>query len=324
MEITYNLIQPLILSAEAEGSKMNCEFEVPGTREVINSSVSIKRDKSVTGQIKTRLTRTMTSRARVSISQMVRGVLGNGMLGRIGSQVVNTASRGVTQDLNRGYSSVEKEAAIVEAFNKVAQFFAYDDVLGWKKGGDVVLNTKRTRTTEKRNIPAQKRVANKASDFEKLVAKNSITNSFEKDVLARMLVEIAKADGGISSDEEEFLKDFISDYESYLSKSLLNPIECEEVSKNSKLTIYAIAWVVALVDLELDPLEEAKLYEFGDWFDLDDRAIENTINMTKSYVMEQSLSLDSSNDDAIAVGKLLGYSEKDALRTFIRYKKRIG
>lgn len=322
MEITYDLIQSLIVSSEAQGSRMNCEFEVPGTGEIISSTASIRRDKSITGQIKQRVTRTMTSRARVTVSQMMRGILGGGMLGRIGSQVVNTASRGVTQDLTRGYSSSEKEAAIVEAFQKVAKSFRYDEVLGWQKSA-VVQIEKKTRSSRTESTAEKKKVARNASEFEKLVAKNPITNGFEQDVLARMLVEIAKADGGISSDEEEFLKDFLPDYESFLSKPLLNPIECEEVSKSSKITIYAVSWVVALVDLELDPLEEAKLYEFGEWFGLSDRNIDDTVTIAKSYMMEQSLSPDSTNDDAIAAGKLLGMSEQDSLRTFIKYKKRI-
>ncbi|MFT5834022.1 MAG: hypothetical protein ACI97N_001653, partial [Cognaticolwellia sp.] len=36
MEITYELIQSLVISAEADGSKMVCEFEVPESQEVIS------------------------------------------------------------------------------------------------------------------------------------------------------------------------------------------------------------------------------------------------------------------------------------------------
>ena len=322
MEITYELIQSLVISAEADGSKMVCEFEVPESQEVIPSSAMIKRDKSVAGQIKQRVTRTVTSRARVSTSRLVRNILGGGMLGRIGSQAVNTATRGVTQDLNRGYSSDEKEAAIVEAFSKVAKHFHYDDVLGWQKAGAIVTNKQKVRSAETK--PVRKQVNRNASEFEKLVQKNTITNSFEKEVLARLLVEVAQADGGISSDEEQFLQEFIPDYEAFLQKPLLTPIECEEISKSSKLTIYAIAWVVALIDLEMNPLEEAKLFELGDWFELNDRTVDSTINTAKSYILEQNITLDSSNEDAITVGKLLGFTDDESLRAFIKFKKRMG
>jgi tellurite resistance protein len=320
-EITYELIQPLILSEEVNGSKMTCQFEVPGTGEVIEASASIKRDKGLKSQIQKRVTRTVTSRARVSASRMVRGILGGGMLGRIGSQVVNTASRDLTQDLTRGFTSTEKQMAVVQAFNSVAKHFKYDDVLGWKKNSEVV--EEKSKKQVQKTTPEKKQVSNSASDFERLVARNPVSNNFEKDVLARMLVEVAKADGGISNDEEEFLKEFIPNYDQITSKPLLNPIECEEVGRNSKMTIFTTAWVIALVDLEINPLEIAKLDQFADWFGLSDKNYDEAVRMAKSYILEQSLSPSSSNEDAITAGKLLELSDEDSLRIFIRYKKRM-
>ena len=320
-EITYELIQPLILSEEVNGSKMTCQFEVPGTGEVIEASASIKRDKGLKSQIQKRVTRTVTSRARVSASRMVRGILGGGMLGRIGSQVVNTASRDLTQDLTRGFTSTEKQMAVVQAFNSVARHFKYDDVLGWKKNSEVV--EEKSKKQVQKTTPEKKQVSNSASDFERLVARNPVSNNFEKDVLARMLVEVAKADGGISNDEEEFLKEFIPNYDQITSKPLLNPIECEEVGRNSKMTIFTTAWVIALVDLEINPLEIAKLDQFADWFGLSDKNYDEAVRIAKSYILEQSLSHSSSNEDAITAGKLLELSDEDSLRIFIRYKKRM-
>ena len=320
-EITYELIQPLIISEEVNGSKMTCQFEVPGTGEVIEATASIKRDKGLKSQIQKRVTRTVTSKARVSASRMVRGILGGGMLGRIGSQVMNTASREMTQNLTRGYNSTEKQMAVVQAFNSVAQHFKYDDVLGWKKNSVVV--EEKSKKRERTANTERKQVSNSASDFEKLVARSPISNNFEKEVLARMLIEIAKADGGISNDEEDFLKEFIPNYDQVTSRPLLNPIECEEVSRNSKMTMFTTAWVIALVDLEINPLEIAKLDEFADWFGLSDKNYDEAVRMAKSYILEQSLSSGSSNEDAIAAGKLLELPEDDALRIFIRYKKRM-
>jgi hypothetical protein len=322
MEITYNLIQPLIIKEDANGGKMECEFEVPETGEVVPSKVSIRRDRSMAGQIKSRVTRTVTNRARTSVSRMVRGFLGGGMLGSIGSQVVNTGSRELTQDLTRGFSDREKQAAVVEAFKKVAKHFQYDDVLGWQKGTIAAAASR----SSKRETPTteRKKVERNASEFEKLVHKNPITNSFEQDVLGRVLIEIAQADGGISADEEAFLKEFIPNYGTFSQKPLLTPIECEEVSKNNKSTIYLLAWAVALVDLELSPLEEGKLFELGDWFEFDDKTMDNTVRVTKSFILEQNLTLTSSNEEAVTIGKLLGLSDDEALRTFIKFKKRMG
>ena len=211
--------------------------------------------------------------------------------------------------------------AVVQAFNSVARHFKYDDVLGWKKNSEVV--EEKSKKQVQKTTPEKKQVSNSASDFERLVARNPVSNNFEKDVLARMLVEVAKADGGISNDEEEFLKEFIPNYDQITSKPLLNPIECEEVGRNSKMTIFTTAWVIALVDLEINPLEIAKLDQFADWFGLSDKNYDEAVRMAKSYILEQSLSPSSSNEDAITAGKLLELSDEDSLRIFIRYKKRM-
>ncbi len=321
MNITYDLIKALIVRAEAEGSKMNCEFRIPGTAETIVSSAGIKREKSMAGEIQKRITRTVSNRARTSVSRMVRGILGGGMLGSIGSQVVNSSSRSLLQDVVQGYSSSEKENAIVEAFKKVAATFSYDDVLGWQKANFRNPETIKTPTKSKTSSqPTTKTL----SEFEQLIIKNPITNSFDKEVLARMLLTIAQADGGISNDEEIFLKEFIPNYDKVLQKPPLSPIECEEVSKNAKATIYLLAWVVSLVDFELDPLEEASLYEFAEWFDINERKISDTARIARTYLLEQNVAPTASNEDAIAFGNLLGFSNDESLRAFIQFKRRIG
>lgn len=317
MNFTYDQIAPLIISEEVQGSRMKCVFGQGSVQ--FSAESGIKRDRSMQGEIQKRVTRTVANRARFGVSRMVRSALGGGMLGRVGSQVVNTAGRSLTQDLTRGFSKKEKQEAVVAAFEKVAQHFVYEAGTGWQ----VKSNAATAAAAPERPRPARASHP-QLSAFEQLVEKNPITNSFDREVLGRMILEVANADGGVSNEEENFLAEILPNYTQYQSHPPLSPVECEEVSKNAKRALYAIAWVVALVDLDLSPLEEATLVEYGDWLGFNERAQQDIINMARAYLLEQHVSPDAPNDDAITTGRLLGMSNDDALRAFIQYKRRMG
>ncbi len=320
MEISYHSIKSLVVKAEVEGSRMVCTFRIPDTGEMLESTVSIKRDRDTSGQIQRQITRTVTNRARSSLSSFMRGVLGGGMLGQIGSQVINTATREAINEVSNGYSSKEQEQAIVDAFAKIANQLTFDG-RNWTKAKVVIKEVEPKKTV----TAATKSSSSKpTSEFEKQLTQYPITNSYDKEVLSRMMIEVAKADGGITSDEEAFLQTFMQNYRSLSSRSSLTPVECEEVTKNAKLSVYLLAWGIALVDLELSRLEEAKLFEFAEWLGLSEKDTDNAIRIAKSYILERNITANSSNEDAIAVGKLLGFSENDALRAFVQYKKRLG
>lgn len=317
MNFTYDQIAPLILSEEVQGSRMKCVFGVGDVQLAAESG--IKRDNSMQSQIQKNVTRTVTNRARFGVARMVRSALGGGMLGRVGSQVVNTAGRSLTQDFTRGFSNKEKQAAVVAAFEKVADHFTYEAGTGWQAKGSAAM----AATTPQRSRPTST-TSPQLSAFEQLVAKNPITNAYDREVLGRMILEVANADGGVSNEEETFLAEMLPNYASYQSHPPLSPVECEEVSKNAKRTIYAIAWVLALVDLELSPLEEATLVEYGDWLGFNERTQQDITDMARAYLLEQHVSPDAPNEDAITTGRLLGMSNDNALRAFIQYKRRMG
>ena len=324
MEYTFDQIEQLILNTHVDKSKMICEFEVSGTGKVIQSSSNIKRERTVTSDIKRAVTRNVTNQVRRSVSRLVRNVLGGGMVGRIGYQTVNAATRSTTRDFTRGFTSSEKEQAILEAFKKVASEFKYNANTGEWRAANIMDKPTVNQPKQKHNSRKKEVAPPNASPFELHLINNPVNGTYDKEILSRMLIEVANADSGVTVEEESFLKTFIENYDFLAQTEPLSPIECEEVTESAKTTCFLLASAASLVDLEIHPLEMVKLEEFGEWMGVEESKMEELHQMAKAYVLEQAVEPTDTKESVYYVGQKLGLSDEDALRLFIKYKKRLG
>ncbi len=333
MQITYNLIEPLIIYAEEEGSKMVCEFEIPGTEQVIESSANIKKVKSVQSQVSRVAKRTVTNQVRRVASRTLRQILGSGMLGRTSSMVFNTASRSATSGMGRSFSKEEKQEAIVDAFKKVSTYFKFDQASGtWGKptaGGGGGISIKKAGGGNKINVaPRNSKKKEEVSGFIEQLTKNPVSAKYDLKILSRMLVQLAQADGSISDEEKSFLDSFMNEalgtVDDVLAMGEISQIECEEVSDKAKPTILMLAWTISLVDFELDPEEEKMLDSFAEMMEISSRVKEDVIGKAKSYILEQVINEDTRRGDLHNYADQLGMDRGEAERTQIRLEKRIG
>ena len=104
----------------------------------------------------------------------------------------------------------------------------------------------------------------------------------------------------------------------------VSKVEAEEVTQGVKATIYMMAWVIALIDLEMDPVEEELLMEYADVFGLPDNRREELIKFAKFYVMEQNIDPDEPREDLFQVADKIKLNHDDAERCRIAYKRRVG
>lgn len=326
MQITYELITPLIIYADEEGSKMICEFEVPGTEQIVESNASIRRIKSVQSQVSRVAKRTVTNQLRRVASRTLRQVLGGGMLGRTGTAVFNSAAR--TSGVGRGFTKEEKQAAIVDAFMKVKDNFKFNESTGnWEKGGGGGISIKsggKISVAPKKKISIQKK--EEQPGFESQLAKQPVTDKFDLEVLSRMLVAVAKADGEIGDEERDFLQSFLNEslgsIEDISNMGELSAVECEEVSNKGKKTILMLCWTISLVDFELNPAEEALLNEYAEKMRLNGRDKEEAIKMAKSYILEQVIDEDIQKHVLHDYAAQIGLTHEDADRCHIAWKRR--
>jgi len=128
MEVTYKTIEHLIAKTEMTGDNLMCDFSDPEHPGVIQSSIHVSSLLGAKSRMKTSLVREIKNSLAYYVSNFLRQILG--------SSVGSTISRVSDQALRSNYNETsmvreDKEKAIVQAFQKVATQFYFDE--GTKK-----------------------------------------------------------------------------------------------------------------------------------------------------------------------------------------------
>ena len=246
--------------------------------------------------------------AKMQASRVLRGALGGGMVGRIASSGFNTAA----QEYKPGQGPTEGEinSAILAAFMRVAKFFQYDEASEtWMKATDPP-------------PPPPK------SPFEELIASHPIVDPHDKNVFGRILAELAYADGSVSPDEATFFKEIIPPDQPSLDvlakADPVSKIEAEMVTAGVKSTIYMFAWVICMIDLRIDNVEEELLMEYSEVFSLSDARREELVKIAKYFVLERNIDPDISREPLFQYADKIKLNHDDAERCRIQYKRRVG
>ncbi|MEM7040066.1 MAG: hypothetical protein AAF570_24050, partial [Bacteroidota bacterium] len=196
------------------------------------------------------------------------------------------------------------------AFERVQEHFHYDEEAGeWGK-------------------PLAAPPPPPKSPFEEQISSNPVADPHDKNIFARVMAELAYADGHIAPEEAELFKDIIPPDQPSLDQLAkadpVSQIEAEEVTNGVKGTIYMFAWVIALIDLDLDPVEEELLMEYADVFELNENRREELIKMAKYFVLEKNIDPDIPREDLFALAEKVKLGQDDAERCRIQYKRRVG
>jgi hypothetical protein len=302
------MIEPLIVHVDNDGRNVVVEFGLPGSQEVFESKAAIKMGDGIGSKVKRNVATVATSQARMLATRAIRGAVGTGIVGRLASTAVTTASQGVRP--GQGPSEEEVQNAIVAAFLRVKNNFFYDPETGeWGK-------------------PLVAPPPPPKSPFEEQITAYPIADPHDKNVFARVIAELAYADGSISKEEAELFKSVIPPDQPSLDRLAkadpVSKVEAEEVTQGVKATIFMFAWVIALIDLSLDPIEEELLMEYADVFALPDNRREDLIKYAKYYVLEQNIDPDEPREDLFAIADKIKLQHEDAERGRIAYKRRMG
>lgn len=300
MEITYESIRPYILEEKVESSKVLCKFQVDN--QVFESVGYIRTDnKDGKARVTRMVTNTALGRLRSTVLRVLRKAVGGGFAATAVSMAGNEAMRQGTEGFK--YSRKDKETAVIKAFEKISLELAYE-------GG-------------------KWRLATEFSEFEKLIKRNPFKNSYDKKILARMLVEMARADGKIESEEKAFFDDFLNEETGSLGELMRAPaismIECEEVSPEAKENLFMIVAAVALTDNEFADEEKIKLDEYSQMFEFSDAKHEELVRYAQDYTIEAYIKANGqmTRDQVYAFADKIGMDRGEAERTQIRLEKRL-
>lgn len=321
MKFTYEEVAPYLEYHEIEKNKVYCEFRTP-EGDVVTATAHLKMGNNLKNKVTQQVTKTFTRQAKRQASRLVRRALGGGILGRTGSTILRGTIGGNSEQITPKYTQEAIQQGIANAFKKVAKHF---DVKPPRKS-----RTKRTKETRIAVKPREDsgRISKKDMRiYDKRVNQfQRSANNFDREILARMLVELAKADGRLSFEEEKFLEDILPEGLNGIAKyevmDSISRIECQEVSTSVKEAIYLFAWIIALVDFELHENEKGILQEYAEMFSFSIHKVNSLIDEAKCFVLEEGINSYTDKTELFQLADKLELEHDKAERVLIQIKKR--
>ncbi len=323
MDFAYEEISKYVLDYQIDGNRVVVEFQNEAG-EVFDSSAIIKRSNTLTSQVQRKVGRMAKAQARRHASRMVRSALGGGMLGRIGSSVARSSiSNSMKSAEPSNHNETDINDAIAKAFRRVSRNF------GVKSSSERVSGReRRVRQTDRRGRNEERALSrHEELSFQDYLAKHPIQNLFEQDVLSRLLVSVAQADGRISEDERNFIMEALpkklGSIQDIAARGEISSVEAEELSSESKKSILLLAYAVALVDFDLAPSESRKLNEFGSLFGFSHEEMSSIATLAKYETMTSVMDPLMAKNELYDAAEGIGLTQSEAERMLIQFKKSV-
>jgi tellurite resistance protein len=311
----YETIQPLIAHAEQQGSTMRVVFRCPVSGYETEAGAGLRQSSSMGSRMAGSVKRSLMWSVRSAIASAVRSAFGHGIVGN----VVAGASREAVQagEEKLRYSEADQRDAIERAFQSVSDRFVWNAQQGRyvaaQAGGEV------------------------STGFMRQLGDAPATTRYDRLVSARMLIEIASADGQLGQDEHMFVSGFITpdlgSVEELWRAPRLSAAELAETSEGPvRDTMLILAWAVAWTDERLAPEEEARLREYATALAVPAARVAELQGHVRTYLLDQALArayaggrLDpAAHAEAMEFARRLGLDATTAERTDIRFRKRNG
>ena len=174
------------------------------------------------------------------------------------------------------------------------------------------------------------------TDFATLLGEVEITNAWDRAVLARMLAEVAAADGRVTDDEREFFEAFAGFDTEPIDRLVANPPltvgELEETTPAVREAMMAMAYAVALSDESFDAHEEVRLEQLHEGLrlphdrsqELMDYAREHIVDMMLEVVYADGIADDAERHQVGELASRLGVGPAEVSRLDARLRKRKG
>lgn len=314
-ELTFDLVKPLIAHTDNDGSYVQVVFRCPVSEDEIQASARITE--SAGSSIKKEVKRSLWRNLRWSMSRMMYSVFGYGVGGAIGSTVADTAAS-VGEGRQYQASEGELKEAVLDAFRSVQSRFAWD-------------------ASNNRFVSASV-FAELQVEFTVIVNQVKITKAWDRAVLARMLAEIAAADGTLAEEERELFVSFlpmgqgVPTLDEVLEKPPLTKADLEETSADVRHVMWLIAAAMALSDETLDDTEAQRLTRFAKALGIPDEDQRRGLALAKEYILDQALELAyadgkldaGEHQNVMTLARELGIDEDRAARLDARCRKRKG
>lgn len=313
--ITYESLQPIIKSQTREGMYVKCVFRCPETGVEAEGRGYLDRQDTVAAQTKKAVKRSLWYSLRRSVSSALGRVVGGGIAGSAARNVAHGAMSGAESQASISEKDIQK--GVVRAFEQVQNKYQ------WDEGGGKWVGTASAGTS--------------SMDFEGQLASHPVRERYDQGILARMLVEVACADGNVADEERELLGGFIpadiGTVDDLATRPKLSGMELGEVGDSQvRETMLMLGWAVALSDEDLADVERRRLGEVAEGFGVAPARVEGLRGLATGFLFQQAIAAGypggqrdaDVHADAMAFAAKLGMSHEDAQKADITYRKKMG
>lgn len=314
-EITYEELRGLIADQEVQGNRVEVTFRCPKTGVTQTSSAGIQRGKDLGNVALSAVKQDAWRSLRNGIMRAISGLLGHGMLGRVGRQVSNEVVRNAGQGAR--HTGADIENAVVAAFLRVQNQFRREGS-GW-----VAAHGQVNQESVDTGFHAQLRAA-------------PIQERYDQGVLARVMVELAKGDGALSGEEQGMVAAFVDPslgtIDQLGTRPPLSDVELSETTPAARETILMLGWALALSDKCLAPSEAARLESLAKGFGVAADRAAALKGHAQAFLLDQALDLAyrsgsrdaAAHQEAMQVAAAIGLDPESAERADVRYRKARG
>ena len=312
---SYSAIEPLISDLKVQGRTINIMFQCPLSQETVSARQHVNKSRTMGSQVKQSAQRSAMYAAQNMLSQVIREVFGYNLFGRVASDVTRKTVHSANSALSNSLSKAEKEQAIVDAFQSVSRKFTWDKA-------------------NNRWISA-KVVQEALSPFEAQQQQFPISHPYDLQILSRMLVEAANADGRISSEEQEWLINILDpnhgSIESILERPKLTKAELQQLSKGGvRETILMLVWTLTLCDEDFAHKEKALLKDFSSHLGLTSTQINSVRKKAQNYILDNAMETmfgwgghdRFSRQNLLELAQNIGLSQDEALEAEALFQRR--
>lgn len=317
--ITIDTIQPLIANEKVDHRTIHFAFGCPVSGKTFPATAQVNST-NAKSQMIGRAKRTAFHSIRGPLSSAIRKAFGyNNVFGRligdVASAATYSAATATTQGSNFHITKEQRNDAAVTAFTTIASQFTWDE----GRNSWVAAETLKEIT----------------SRFELQLKQHPLSANYDREIAARMLVEVAKADGTIGREERvqlgQFLDPALGTVEELAARPPLNDAELGETSGDGpRQTMLMLAWALALADDEFATEEESRLQAFSQGLGLDANCAAQARHDAEGYIIEQAIARNHAigrdgepeRAEIVALGERLGITRATVEAIDARYRKR--
>jgi hypothetical protein len=321
-DISYESIEGIIQDVEVTGSQVRCIFmHLDGA--TINSSSSIPKDNTTMGRVGNTVKRQLINRARSQASQSIFSLLGGGILGRTGSMIIRSSVNN-----NSTYRDEPDEedihAAVIKAFEKISNKYIYDEASHtWAPA--LPQKQKMVIRSKEEITPGNTRNHSSTPTAEK--SSTPGLNRLEKEVLARLIVEICDADGTLSPEEENVLRTMLPKELGPIDKirqmDFISPLEIQSLSMDAKQTILKCAYLLSYSDFQPHENETAIIHEYGHQMGLNIAQLKQIEKEAKLEALSAAIDEHTSRSEVFDIAAQINIPNDEAEMMLIQLKSTI-